>query len=141
MSESLSTTDDSFFRSVREILAEARRKAASNINFIMVEAYWRIGRRIVEEEQGGQSKAACGRELIRELSKQLGLEFGKGFSVANLKNFRQFYLTYPDLGKSYALRSELRRLAMNRIHFFWPEGPKYNSLKQLPRQNKLASSL
>lgn len=107
MSESLTTTDDEFFRSVREILAEARRKAASSVNFIMVEAYWRIGRRIVEEEQGGQSKATYGRELIRELSKQLGLEFGKGFSVANLKNFRQFYLTYPDLGKSYALRSEL----------------------------------
>lgn len=107
MSESLTTTDDAFFRSVREILAEARRKAASNINFIMVEAYWRIGRRIVEEEQGGQAKATYGKELIKELSRQLGDEFGRGFSIANLKNFRQFYLTFPDSEKSYALRSQL----------------------------------
>jgi hypothetical protein len=50
----------------------------------MVEAYWQVGQRIVEEEQGGQAKAAYGAELITELSRRLGDEFGKGFSVANL---------------------------------------------------------
>ena len=100
-------SDDAFFRSVRDILTEARRKTAVSINSIMVEAYWRIGRRIVEQEQSGASRAGYGQELIKELSRRLGDEFGKGFSVANLKNFRQFYLTFPDFQKGYTLRSEL----------------------------------
>jgi len=96
-----------FYDSIRSILSEARKKAYASINHIMVEAYWRVGRRIVEEEQAGKVRAEYGRSLIRELSRRLGDEFGRGFSVANLKNFRQFYLTFPDFEKSYALRSEL----------------------------------
>ena len=107
MSGSLASPDDSFFGSIREILAEARRKAATSVNVIMVEAYWRIGARIVEQEQKGEARAAYGKELIKELSRRLGDEFGRGFSIANLKNFRQFYLTFPDSAKGYALRSEL----------------------------------
>lgn len=107
MSSALHTESGEFYASVRSILAEARSMAASSINFIMVEAYWRIGRRIVEQEQQGESRAEYGQALIRDLSRRLGDEFGRGFSVANLKNFRQFYLTFPDLEKSYTLRSEL----------------------------------
>ena len=73
----------------------------------MVEAYWRIGRRIVEERQRGETRAGYGDELIAELSRRLANEFGKGFSVANLRNFSQFYHRFPDLGKRYALCSEL----------------------------------
>jgi hypothetical protein len=98
---------ESFFRDIRCILADARQKAYAAVNSVMVEAYWKIGRRIVEEEQGGKDRAEYGSFLIRELSRNLGNEFGKGFSVANLKNFRQFYLTFPNIGKGYALRSEL----------------------------------
>ncbi|MFN9025434.1 MAG: DUF1016 N-terminal domain-containing protein, partial [Akkermansiaceae bacterium] len=104
MSKELKISGDDFFRAIREILADARQKAASNLNFIMVEAYWRIGRRIVIEEQGGQAKATYGKELIKELSRQLGDEFGRGFSIANLWNFRQFYLSRPSEEKLYALR-------------------------------------
>ena len=70
----------------------------------MVQAYWNIGKLIIEEEQKGESKAEYGKQLILELSSKLSKDFGKGFGIANLKNFRQFYLTFP---KSYALRSEL----------------------------------
>ena len=93
---------------VRAILSQARQKVYSAANFAMVECYWQIGRRIVEEEQRGQIRAEYGAQIIRELSRSLAGEFGSGFSAANLKNFRQFYLAYPDFGKSYALRSQLR---------------------------------
>lgn len=96
-----------FFDEVRSILAQARQKAYAAVNFAMVEAYWEIGRRIVEEEQQGKDRAEYGAALIKELSKQLTGEFGKGFTIANLKNFRLFYLTFPDFQKSYAVRSLL----------------------------------
>ncbi len=98
-----------FFEQVRALLREARHRAQSsvNFNFIMVETYWRIGQRIVEEEQAGAARADYGQFLIRELSRRLGDEFGKGFSVANLWNFRQFFLTFSDDAKLYALRREL----------------------------------
>jgi hypothetical protein len=85
-----------FFSDIREILQRARSKAAQTVNSIMGEAYWTIGQRIVEEEQGGSVQATYGKGLLKELSKSLSQEFGRGCSLANLKNFRQFYLTYPD---------------------------------------------
>ncbi len=92
---------------VRAILRDAQGNAYAAANAAMVDAYWRIGRRIVEEEQGGAARAEYGSQLIGHLARALGEEFGRGMSVANLKNFRQFYLTFPDAGKRYALRSEL----------------------------------
>ncbi|MFT5466095.1 MAG: putative nuclease of restriction endonuclease-like (RecB) superfamily [Verrucomicrobiales bacterium] len=103
-----SQSPEVFFSDVRQILAEARQKTYAAVNTAMVEAYWGIGRRIVEEEQGGKAKAAYGKGLLQELSKALTDEFGRGFSYPNLRNFRQFYLTYPsEEAKSYALRSKL----------------------------------
>jgi len=58
-------------------------------------------------EQQGEERANYGEWMIKQLSKDLSVEFGKGFSIANLRNFRQFYQTFPDVGKGYALRSEL----------------------------------
>jgi predicted nuclease of restriction endonuclease-like (RecB) superfamily len=73
----------------------------------MVEAYWQIGKRIVEEEQRGEERAEYGTYLIHDLARQLTIEFGKGFTEANLKNFRQFYLIFKEKEIRYALRSEL----------------------------------
>jgi predicted nuclease of restriction endonuclease-like (RecB) superfamily len=73
----------------------------------MLEAYWHIGKRIVEEEQDGAARAAYGEGIIKQLSKDLSREIGKGFSVANLENFRKFYLTFSGEQKSYAVRREL----------------------------------
>lgn len=92
---------------IREILRTARQKAYTAVNFAMVEAYWLIGRRIVEEEQAGKERAGYGNKIITSLSRRLSDEFGNGLSVANLKNFRQFYLTFPDFTKSYTLCSQL----------------------------------
>ena len=92
---------------VRAILDQARKKVYASVNIAMVQCYWQIGRRIVEAEQHGQRRADYGEGIIRALSHNMTNEFGRGFSYANLKNFRQFYLVYPDFEKSYALRSQL----------------------------------
>ena len=73
----------------------------------MVEAYWRVGQRIVEEEQRGQHKAEYGTRLIEDLSTALTADLGKGFSYANLYNCRQFYLTFPDQAILYTVCREL----------------------------------
>ncbi|WKN41262.1 PDDEXK nuclease domain-containing protein [Tunicatimonas pelagia] len=96
--------DITYIKEIRSILEQARSKAQQAVNSAMVEAYWLIGKRIVEEEQQGNARAEYGEGIIKELSKALTGEFGKGFSVANLKNFRQFYLTFK---KGYAVRSKL----------------------------------
>ena len=80
---------------IQNILHTARTKSYAAVNFAMVEAYWQIGRRIVEEEQQGKGRADYGAQLIKSLSKSLTEEFGRGFSPANLASFRQFYLTFP----------------------------------------------
>ena len=132
--------EQQFYEQIKRILSEARNKVYQTANFAMVEAYWNIGRSIVEQ-QGGEEKAEYGVRLIAELSKQMTTDFGKGFTVANLKNMRQFYLTFP---KSYALRSELSwthyRLLMrvenkNARQFYIEEAIKSNwSTRQLERQ-------
>ena len=92
-----------FYGEIKKILSDARNKVYQTANFAMVEAYWQIGKSIVEE-QNGEERAEYGTGLLKELSNQMTRDFGKGFTVANLKNMRQFYLTFPN---SYALRSEL----------------------------------
>lgn len=87
--------EQQFYEDVRLILQQAREQAYSNVSAIMTYAYWNVGQRIVEQEQLGKRKAKYGSYLIRNLSKKLSDEFGTGFSVANLRNCRQFYLTFP----------------------------------------------
>jgi DUF1016 N-terminal domain len=96
-----------FYDDIRKILQEARRRVYASINAEMVQAYWRIGKRIVEEEQFGEKRADYGAFLIKALSERLSKEFGKGFSTANIWNFRQFYLIFPENEITYALRREL----------------------------------
>ena len=128
------------FEEIKKILQEARNKIYKTTNNAMVEAYWNIGK-IIVEKQSGNEKAEYGAELLKNLSKEMTKEFGKGFTIANLKNMRQFYLTFP---KSYALRSELSwthyRLLMrveneNARNFYIEETIKSNwSTRQLERQ-------
>jgi len=98
---------NNYIQDIKEILAQARQKAYTAINVSMIEAYWQIGRRIVEQEQQGEKRAAYGEQVLKELSQALTAEFGKGFSYANLRNFRQFYLTYPDEKICYTVCSKL----------------------------------
>lgn len=81
---------------IKSILAQARQKAYSAINSAMVEAYWNIGRRIVEEEQNGADRAEYGKQIIQTISEELTKEFGKGFSKRSIYEMRQFYTYFPD---------------------------------------------
>ncbi|MDR2410231.1 MAG: PDDEXK nuclease domain-containing protein [Bacteroidales bacterium] len=103
----LSKSEDRFFVDVLRILNEGRNKAHAAVNFAMVETYWNIGRRIVEQEQQGKKRAKYGEQLLVNLSRYLGSAFGKGFSVANLWNFRQFYLTWSNEDILYTMCREL----------------------------------
>jgi len=87
---------DNFFNPIRDILQTARDRTYKQVNFIMVEAYWNIGKQIVQEEQNGKHRAKYGSALIKGLSKKLTLEFGKGFTSTNLKMMRQFYNAFPN---------------------------------------------
>ena len=76
------------------ILEEARGQVVRAVNTQMVWAYWLIGREIVQALQGGDERAAYGQQVLSEVSRQLTQRYGKGFSLANLQNFRKFYLAY-----------------------------------------------
>lgn len=80
---------------ILQILKHAQQNALRSINKAMLEAYWHIGRRIIEEEQLGSNRAAYGKAQMKNLSARLNKEFGKGFSVDNLENMRRFYTNYP----------------------------------------------
>lgn len=87
----------SFIHEIKQIVTEARQKAYTAINSAMVEAYWLMGKRIVEEEQQGKERADYGTQLLKELSTKLTKEFGKGFSAGSLYYYRQFYNTFPEI--------------------------------------------
>lgn len=97
-------TRDQRYLDIRGVILEARRLAARAVNTAMVQAYWVIGRMIVEEEQEGKSKAVYGEKLIPQLAEKLCQEFGQGFNATNLRYCRQFYSTFPI---RHALRDEL----------------------------------
>lgn len=92
------------YQAIAEVVAQARQQVRQAVNQHMVQAYWHIGRLIVEQEQQGQERAEYGKRQLKQLSERLQGEFGKGFDVGNLRNMRQFYLTFP---KHYTLRSVL----------------------------------
>ncbi|MDR1163305.1 MAG: PDDEXK nuclease domain-containing protein [Candidatus Accumulibacter sp.] len=97
----ITESDAKVYEAIRAALAEARAKVIVTVNAAMVGVYHEIGRQITEAVGG---RAEYGRNLLAYLSQRLTAEFGKGFTVANLRNMRQLYQTFPN---RYTLRSEL----------------------------------
>ena len=95
---------DKTYKSIKTILDKARSKSFKSVNTIMVQAYWHIGKAIVEGEQGGRQRAGYGTALIEDLSRRLTVEYGQRFNKTNLWYMRQFYITFQNL---HALRGEL----------------------------------
>ena len=92
---SLDVSYDSLLGDIALLFDAARGTAARSVNSIMTAAYWLVGRRIVESEQGGSAKAGYGEELIERLSEDLTARFGRGFGTVNLSQMRRFYLLWP----------------------------------------------
>ena len=106
---------NNYINEIKRILKNARQKAYTAVNSAMVEAYWKIGRRIVEEEQNGKERAEYGKEILQNLSKELTEEFGKGFSYRSLREIRQFYLTFADVEKWRTLFAKLTWTHIQRV--------------------------
>ncbi|MEI3791475.1 MULTISPECIES: PDDEXK nuclease domain-containing protein [unclassified Chryseobacterium] len=97
-------SEDSLFQSVKEIIRQSREKVFRIANSTLLLTYWQIGKLIVEDEQQGKERAEYGKKTLKNLSKKLSLEFGKGFDESNLRNMRSFYQAFPICD---ALRHEL----------------------------------
>lgn len=97
--------------SVIKLLDDARRTAARTVNALMTATYWKIGRRIVEQEQHGEERAEYGAALLKRLSADLTAQFGRGFSVVNLQEMRRFYLAWPQIHQTLSDKSSLGELA------------------------------
>ena len=82
---------EQLYANVKSILATARQRAYTAVNFAMVESYWLIGQTIVEHEQHGEVRADYGKGVLKELAERLTREFGKGFDERELRKMRQFY--------------------------------------------------
>ena len=95
---------DKTYKSIKTILDKARSKSFKSVNTIMVQAYWHIGKAIIEGEQRGQQRAEYGTALIEDLSRRLTVGYGQGFNKTNLWYMKQFYITFQIL---HALRGEL----------------------------------
>ena len=89
--------DNMLVNDLRSIVSKARSKAFAAVNYSLVERNWRIGQRIVEQEQNGASRAEYGKHVIEIASAALTEEFGKGFSYTNIANYKRFYLTFNNL--------------------------------------------
>lgn len=89
--------DNMLVNDLHSIVSKARSKAFATVNYSLVERNWRIGQRIVEQEQNGASRAEYGKHVIEIASAALTEEFGKGFSYTNIANYKRFYLTFNNL--------------------------------------------
>jgi hypothetical protein len=99
--------DTEFFKQVAGLLEAARQHAKRHLDSTIVMTYYEVGRMIVEREQQGQRRAQYGSRLIKGLSEYLAEQYGRGFSVVNLKSIRKFYQVYePSIQQSLIVKSE-----------------------------------
>jgi len=131
------------YNNIKQLMDQARNRVSREVNNILIQTYWEIGRIIVEDEQGNLERAEYGKKLIIDLSKRLTKEYGKGFSKSNLFNMRNFYLTFPIFqtlsGKlSWSHYCELLSISdIKKRSFYEKEAIQANwSVKELKRQIK-----
>lgn len=91
----MNNASGALIQDIRQIISRGRAMAYASVNAVMIDTYWKIGQRIVEEEQHGSKRAEYGTGLLKELAYTLSAEFGNSFDVRNLRHYRQFYLYFP----------------------------------------------
>lgn len=104
---------NSIYSRIKSIIVLAQSNILRTVNTQLVQAYWHIGRELVEVQQHGKERAPYGEELIETIAERLQTEFGKGFTPTNLKYMRLFYYEYPHLltsRKRHAMRDKSRRV-------------------------------
>ena len=142
----MEVSEDSLFLSVKEVISQARERVFRVANSALLLSYWQIGQLIVEDEQQGKERAEYGKFVLKNLSKRLTMEFGKGYDYTNLSNMRKFYKAFPIVD---ALRQQLSwthyRLLLNvesseKINYYIEESIQNNwNSRDLKRQiNSLA---
>jgi predicted nuclease of restriction endonuclease-like (RecB) superfamily len=143
MENLLNTEYKTFFDDIAQLLKKARNTVVQTVNVTMVSTYFEIGKMIVEKEQGGKEKAAYGKQILTGLSNRLTSEFGKGFSLRNLEQMRQFYITYSktqtasaDFKLSWSHYLKLMRIETKEERSFYEIECKENgwSVRELGRQ-------
>lgn len=85
------------FEEIKKLLTNARQRVATQVNAELLYTYWNVGQIIIKHEQENKERAEYGKQLLKQLSRELTQEFGKGFSRANLYNMRLFYLSYQKI--------------------------------------------
>ena len=103
-----------FIEEIKELLSSAKQQVKTTINTAIVYTNYEIGKRIIKQEQKGSNRAEYGKEVIKQLSIALTKEFGKGYSVTNLKTIRQFYLTYSSDQISQSVPGQSQNLLKTR---------------------------
>ena len=93
----LHSNTESFIGDIKQLVEQGRNAAYGAVNAVMIETYWRIGQRIVEQEQKGKERAEYGTQLIKSLSEVLVADYGNNFNEKNLRAFRNLYLLFNDL--------------------------------------------
>jgi len=125
----------SLFEDIREIIRQGRNKAKQSIDLAMVQSYWLIGRRIVEDEQQGEARADYGKSILINLSKELTKEFRRGFSVDNLANMRRFYLEYSNSFTPSKSETPSRILKIPHFRLSWSHYVFLTQIKNLDERN------
>lgn len=105
-------------KKISNLLVEARKRVLQTVNHTMVLTYFEIGRMIIEEEQNGKERADYGKQLLSDLSQTLTKEFGKGFSVTNLQQMRQFYTVYSKQ-QTLSVKSEKSQILSREFKLSW----------------------
>jgi len=127
-------SDSNLYNHIAELLRSARQEVIRTVNRTMVLTYFEIGRRIVEEEQEGNERAAYGKGLIVNLSEMLTTEFGKGFSSTNLKQMKSFYLAYQK-GQTVSDESSKGQTVSDKFPLSWSHYIKLMRIDDIDERN------
>ncbi len=114
----INRSTENFYNKVQELLRHAQKTIIQTVNKTMVITYFEIGKMIVEEEQKGKERAEYGQQLTRGLSQRLSKEFGKGFSVTNIQQMRNFYLIYQKQ-QTLSVNSEKQQTLSDKFNLSW----------------------